>query len=69
MIAELEHAFKFNDAVLRHPDRPEEEGRDRSFLHDEDRRGAGSIVVLDARTGEVLAWRINLLQPEQSWPG
>ena len=37
VMAELEHAFKFNDAVLRHH-RGQEEGRHRSVVDDEDGR-------------------------------
>jgi len=38
VMSELEHAFKFNDAVLRHLTVLQEESRNRSFLHDEDGR-------------------------------
>jgi small subunit ribosomal protein S6 len=35
VMAELEHAFKFNDAVSASPDSFEEKGRYRSFFNDE----------------------------------
>ena len=36
-LEELEHGFKFNDAVIRHSDRHDEEGRDRAVADDEGR--------------------------------
>jgi hypothetical protein len=42
VMAELEHAFKFNDAVLRHLTVVKKEGRHRPVVHDEDRRARRS---------------------------
>jgi small subunit ribosomal protein S6 len=42
VMSELEHAFKFNDAVLRHLTVSEEEGRNRPVFHDEDGRARRS---------------------------
>ena len=42
VMAELEHAFRFNDAVLRHLTVVREEGRHRPVFDDEDRRARRS---------------------------
>jgi len=63
VMSELEHAFKFNDAVLRHLTVLKKKSRHRSFVHDED---CGTRRRTQGPTGRVPGLNAGLAQRSAS---